>query len=81
MENLFLTSTPEELGIKSEWMINFLDRLNKQELPVHSAIIMRHDRICMEAYYKPYTRDTLHRMFSITKSLVSIGIGLLEEET
>ena len=33
MENLFLTSTPEELGIKSEWMINFLDRLNKQELP------------------------------------------------
>ncbi len=80
MENLFLTSTPEELGIKSEWMINFLDRLNKQDLPVHSAIIMRHDRICMEAYYKPYTRDTLHRMFSITKSLVSIGIGLLEEE-
>ena len=34
----------------------------------------------METYYKPYTRDTLHRMFSVTKSFVSLGIGLLEAE-
>lgn len=80
MNNLFLTDTPENLGISSEWLSSFLESLNRQELPLHSAIIMRHDRICMECYYKPYTKDTLHRMFSITKSFVSIAIGFLEEE-
>ena len=80
MNNLFDTATPEELGIPSLCLENFLARLEEQDFPMHSAIVMRHDKICMETYYAPYTRDTLHRMFSITKSFVSIGIGLLEEE-
>lgn len=80
MNNIFSYSTPETIGISSAWLINFLERLEKLELPIHSAIIMRHDKICMETYYTPYTADTLHRMFSITKSFVSIAIGLLCEE-
>lgn len=80
MKNIFLTATPEELGISSVNIENFLTRLEDQNLPIHSAIIMRHDKICSEIYYQPYNRETLHRMFSITKSFVSLGIGLLEEE-
>lgn len=80
MNNFFDYATPESVGIASEWIINFLDRLKAQELPLHSAIIMRRGKICAEAYYAPYTADTLHRMFSITKSFVSVAIGLLEEE-
>lgn len=80
MNNLFPVATPEEVGIDSRFLINFITRLEKQLLPMHSAIIMRSGKVCMESYYKPYTRDTLHRMFSITKSFVSIGIGLLCEE-
>ena len=34
----------------------------------------------MESYYAPYTKDTLHRMFSVTKSFVSLAIGLLADE-
>ncbi len=80
MNNFFDYATPESVGIASDWIINFLDRLKSQELPLHSAIIMRHGKICAEAYYSPYTADTLHRMFSITKSFVSMAIGLLESE-
>ena len=76
----FLTATPEEMGVTSESLIRFLKKLEDIDIPMHSAIIMRHDNIIMEAYYKPYERKTLHRMFSVTKSFVSLGIGLLEEE-
>lgn len=80
MNELYSYATPESVGIDSQWLINFLTRLEKQEIPIHSAIIMRHGKICMEAYYAPYNCDSLHRMFSITKSFVSLAIGLLEEE-
>ena len=80
MLQLFPTATPEEVGIDSQWLMNFCKRLEEQQLPLHSALIMRHGKVCMETYYKPYTRDTLHRMFSVTKSFVSLGIGLLEAE-
>ncbi len=76
----FKTNIPEKLGIPSNALENFLKRLEEQQLPLHSAIIMRHDQICMETYYAPYDKDTLHRMFSITKSFVSVAIGLLAEE-
>lgn len=80
MDNLFPAAAPEDVGIDSRWLVNFLTKLEDQQLPMHSALIMRHGKLCMETYYKPYTRQTLHRMFSITKSFVSIGIGLLAEE-
>jgi CubicO group peptidase (beta-lactamase class C family) len=80
MEQLFPDGTPESVGIDGTWLVNFLERLEDKEIPIHSAIIMRHDTVCMETYYQPYTRDTLHRMFSITKSFVSLGIGLLADE-
>ena len=37
-------------------------------------------KICTESYYAPYSRNTLHRMFSVTKSFVSLAIGLLADE-
>lgn len=76
----FQHKKPEDTGIKSQWIINFLDRLEKCRLPIHSFILMKDDSIIAETYYAPYKSDTLHRMFSITKSFVSIGIGLLEQE-
>lgn len=76
----FPSSKPEEKGINSSWIVNFLNRIESQDLPLHSMILMRGDSIVAETYYAPYTKDTLHRMFSITKSFVSIAIGILESE-
>lgn len=76
----FQNATPEEMGVTSQSLINFLKKIEEKNIPMHSAIILRHDKVIMETYYKPYSRNTLHRMFSITKSFVSLGIGLLEAE-
>lgn len=76
----FSYKNPEETGIDSAWITNFLDRLERCHLPMHSFILMKDDAIVAETYYAPYTADTKHRMFSITKSFVSVAIGLLAEE-
>ena len=71
---------PEDAGISSDRLIRFAKRLERNNIPMHSIIVMRHGKICMESYYAPYTKDTLHRMFSVTKSFVSLAIGLLADE-
>lgn len=72
--------TPESQGIASEHIIQFLKRLEENAIPMHSMILMRHGVIVAETYYRPYSRNELHRMFSVTKSMVSLAIGLLCEE-
>lgn len=72
--------TPESQGIASKQIIGFLRRLEEVEIPMHSMILMRHGKIVAETYYRPYSRNELHRMFSVTKSMVSLAIGLLCEE-
>lgn len=78
--DFFPSALPEEVGVSSKSLKDFLVKLEDMELPLHSAILMRSGKVVMETYYKPYDRNTLHRMFSITKSFVSLAIGLLEQE-
>lgn len=80
MIELLKTATPYECGIDPKYLMNFAKRLEALDISMHGIMIMRDSRICMETYYKPYSRDRLHRMFSITKSFVSIAIGFLEQE-
>lgn len=72
--------TPEEAGISSDCILCFLNRLEAKQVPMHSIQLIWQDRIITEGYYHPYTATTPHRMFSISKSFVSIAIGLLEQE-
>lgn len=72
--------SPESVGISSFNLKRFAERLEEYEIPMHSIIVGRGDYICMETYYAPFKEDTQHRMFSITKSFVALGIGLLCEE-
>lgn len=76
----FEKSIPEQTGIPSPCISNFIHRLQAQEIPMHSILLLHHDKLIAEGYYAPYQADTLHRMFSISKSFTSIAIGLLAEE-
>lgn len=73
-------STPEAQGIPSEAIVGFVKRLEEQKIPLHSMLIARHGILVAELYYAPYDKNTLHRMFSETKSYTSLAIGLLESD-
>ena len=77
---MFEFASPESMGIKSEWIENFIRHLEDKGITMHDVLIMKGDKIVFEAYWKPFHKDFLHRQYSQTKSFVGIAIGLLAEE-
>lgn len=72
--------TPEKVGIKSENILEYIKILEDSRLATHDVLIMRGGKLIYEAYWKPFDKDFKHRMYSVTKSFVSIAIGFLEQE-
>ena len=72
--------TPESVGISSDAIRRLMERLKEQHICMNSLLIARHGIVVSETYYRPYHKKKLHRMFSVTKSLVSLAIGLLEAD-
>lgn len=71
---------PEEVGVPSLCISNFINKLDTYQIPMHSILLARHGQLITEAYYSPYKQDTIHRMFSVSKSFTSIAIGLLADQ-
>lgn len=71
---------PAEAGVPCVAINRFLDELDLLPFDIHSVIMLRGGKMLMERYYEPYERDTLHRMYSVTKSLVGLAILCLVDE-
>ncbi|MHA1945665.1 MAG: serine hydrolase [Candidatus Hodarchaeales archaeon] len=71
------TSTPEAQGLNS----TELDLINH---PAHSLVIIRNEKLVYEKYYLDsnvqYTQDSLHHLFSVTKSFTATLFGIAIEE-
>lgn len=80
MQNFLSHAAPIKAGIPADAINRFLDRLSYHQITMHSVLLLRHDKLVAEGYYAPYRADTLHRMFSVCKTLNALAIGLLEEE-
>lgn len=71
---------PEEVGISSEKILEYIKILQDHQLSIHNIIISKGDNIVFEKYWAPYHADYKHRMYSASKSFVSIAIGFLEQD-
>lgn len=76
----FKKDSPESVGIPSGCIINCFNRLNKNQIPMHSFLLLRYGKLITEGYYAPCNASTLHRMFSVSKSFTAVAIGLLADE-
>ena len=47
---------------------------------VHSCLIVKDGRLVYEAYFHGFSRDVLHRLYSVTKSVTSSLIGIAIED-
>ena len=77
---MFEQIKPEEAGISSSRVLEYIERLERNGLAMHSVLIAKGDKLLCEAYWKPFDKDFNHRMYSETKSYTAIAIGLLEED-
>lgn len=72
--------TPEQVGVASENIQKYMKVLERAQLSIHDVIMIRHGKVFFEKYWEPFHADYLHRMYSVTKSFVSIAMGFLEQE-
>ena len=77
---MFEKITPEQAGISSKSVLKFFNSVEKHGAVMHSMLLMKGDRLFAEGYYAPFDVNFNHRMYSETKSYVSIAVGLLEED-
>lgn len=78
---LFLpASSPENVGIPSSAIINFVERIDREQICMHGFLLLRKGQIAAEGYWAPYSQNSMHRMYSVTKSFVAMAIGLMVDE-
>ncbi len=80
MENLKYGAIPEDFGIESSDVIAFLDDLDFRGLNMHSIMIIADGNVVTEGYWAPFDSSRLQRMYSTSKSFVSMAIGSLVTE-
>jgi CubicO group peptidase (beta-lactamase class C family) len=73
------TSPPEAQGIDSEVLVELMNMIEAQRLPIHSLHIVRYGHLVLDAYFFPFQRDELHDIASITKSVTTTLVGLALE--
>lgn len=61
-----------EAAMKSIW-----EQFHESYIPVHSFLADQGGKLLLEEYKAPYDKSMLHRMFSVTKSFVSLAVGQL----
>ena len=72
--------TPEQSGISSRHVLAFYKELDECNLSTHAVILSRGNSFFSECYYAPFHKDFLHRMYSTSKSFVSIAVGFCEQD-
>ena len=72
--------SPELSGISSDDIKHFIDTLEAYQLSTHDIIIARGDNIVFEKYWKPFHKNYLHRMYSVSKSIVALAVGFLIQD-
>lgn len=68
-------TTPEQEGISSIKIKEYIDFLEAHEISTHNIIMARGNDIFFEKYWEPFYPEFLHRMYSVSKSIVSLAIG------
>ncbi len=80
-KKVFTTApSPESLGIPSRAILNFLQRIDSERICMHGFLLVRRNRIAAEGYWTPWSTDRKHRMYSVSKSFVSLAIGMMIDE-
>jgi len=63
-----------------ERLDGFVRELRQAEIPLHSVAVLDHGEVAGERYLAPFGKDTLQRMYSVTKSFVSVAVGFLIQD-
>lgn len=79
--NQWEISTPEEQNVSSIYLNALVGEINSNAFGnIKSLVIVRNNYLILEKYFRGDGRETLHPLYSVTKSIVSALIGILVQQ-
>ena len=67
--------TPEQKGISSKVLENYLRFLNDSHIPMHNLLIARGEDVVLKTGWAPFDGTQIHRLYSDTKSFCALAVG------
>ena len=58
----------------------FVDRLKKEDVNMHGFLLTVNGREKAKAYYAPFKEGVPHRMYSVSKTMTGIAVGMLIDQ-
>jgi CubicO group peptidase (beta-lactamase class C family) len=69
-------STPERQGVASSAILGFVEAVDSRIDSLHSVMIVRHGQVVAEGWWAPYSAESRHELYSLSKSFTSTAVGL-----
>ena len=73
-------ATPESVGVPSEAITQFIQRLDEKIRRVDSVMVLRDGKVIAEAWRTPYAPNDTHACYSLSKSFTSTALGFAVDE-
>jgi CubicO group peptidase (beta-lactamase class C family) len=73
-------SVPENEGVYSHGITDFLEEVDNHGLELHSFMFLRHNKVIAEGWWYPYKPALTHIIHSVSKTFTSTAIGFAVKE-
>ena len=73
-------STPEEQGVPSQIIADFMQQVKEKGYDVHTLMMIRHGKVIFEHSWAPYAPQYQHAMYSATKTFTGMAVGFAVQE-
>lgn len=76
----FEHAKPEEVGVSSSLILEYIENLEKSQTEMHGLMIMRHNKMITEGWWTPYGPNLRHGLQSHTKTYAATAVGIAYTE-
>lgn len=73
-------STPEQENVDVQGIEAYLDALQKDSIEIHSLMLVRNGKVVYEKWLEGNSPDSVHIMYSVSKSFAATAIGFAVDE-
>lgn len=79
--NFLERCSPEAVGLSSEYIQSYINELNSDfSIKPNRLLILKDNKVIGEQYLYPYVKETWDCIFSASKTVVSLALGILYDE-
>ena len=76
----FIEARPEEVGVSSRLILEYIENLERSQTEMHGLMIMRHNKLITKGWWAPFGPNVRHGQQSHTKTYAATAVGIAYTE-